>query len=304
VSRRAVPAFPGVPRWSIGIYAGSSPIALAPLPGVANPVLTAADVTDVPAGFVADPFLLPRDGRWHLFCEVLNRQSGRGEIALATSPDGRGWTYERVVLREPFHLSFPHVFSFDDDVFMLPETLRAGAVRLYRATGFPHRWELAGELVRGDFADPALLRWEERWWLFVCSAPYRHDELRLYCADELAGPWREHPRSPLVAGDPRRARPAGRILSWEGRLLRFAQDCHPLYGTGVRAFEILALDPHEYRESEVDESPLLIPSGAGWNGTGMHHLDAHPDGTGGWLAAVDGRHGRRRLKVPAVPAVP
>jgi hypothetical protein len=62
----------------------------------------------------------------------------------------------------------------------------------------------------------------------------------------------------------------------------------------VRAFEILDLNPCEYREKEVPESPLLTASGAGWNGTGMHHLDAHPDGEGGWLAAVDGRHGRRR----------
>ena len=66
-----------------------------------------------------------------------------------------------MVLREPFHLSFPHVFSFDDEVFMVPETLGAGAVRLYRAIDFPDRWELAGELVRGDFADPALVRWQE-----------------------------------------------------------------------------------------------------------------------------------------------
>jgi hypothetical protein len=283
-----------MPGWSIGIYAGPSPLALAPLAGVDNPVLTAADVADVPAGFVADPFLLRRGGCWHLFCEVLNRESGRGEIAHATSGDGRSWSYERVVLREPFHLSFPHVFSVGDDVFLLPETLKAGALRLYRAVEFPHRWELAGELLRGDFADPVLLRWKERWWLFACSAPYRHDELRLYFADELAGPWREHPQSPIVAGDRRRARPAGRIVSWEGRLLRFAQDCHPIYGTGVRAFEILALDPLEYEEVEIAESPLLNPSGAGWNGTGMHHLDAHSDGAGGWLAAVDGRHGRRR----------
>ena len=143
-----------MPGWSIGIYAGPSPLALAPPPEIDNPVLTAADVTDVPAGFVADPFLLRRDGRWHLFCEVLNRESGRGEIALATSGGGRSWSYERVVLREPFHLSFPHVFSSGDDVFLLPETLNAGALRLYRAIDFPDRWELAGELVRGDFADP------------------------------------------------------------------------------------------------------------------------------------------------------
>jgi hypothetical protein len=278
-----------LPQWSIGLYAGRSPLALAPIAGVPNPVLSAADVTDVPAGFVADPFLLRRDGRWHLFFEVLNRETGRGEIGLATSGDGRRWTYERVVLREPFHLSYPYVFAVGDDVFMVPETLAPGAVRLYRAAAFPGGWELAGELVRGGFADPSLVRWQERWWLFACSNPPHNDELRLYVADELPGPWREHPRSPVVSGDRRRARPAGRVIPWEGRLLRFAQDCVPVYGTGVRAFDILELSAGEYREAETAGSPILEASGSGWNGAGMHHVDAHPDGDGGWLAAVDAR---------------
>ncbi len=45
-------------EWSIGIYSSSSS---APLnfsdENVTNPVLTANDVSDVPAKFVADPFL-------------------------------------------------------------------------------------------------------------------------------------------------------------------------------------------------------------------------------------------------------
>jgi hypothetical protein len=278
-----------LPRWSVGLYAGPSPLALAPLAGVFNPVLSAADVTDVPAGFVADPFLLRRDGRWHLFCEVLNRENGRGEIALATSGDGRRWTYERVVLREPFHLSYPHVFSVGDDVFMVPETLAAGAVRLYRAAPFPTGWEHVGDLLRGGFADPSPVFREGRWWLFAGSTPYRHDELRLFFADELKGPWREHPCSPVVTADRRRARPAGRVIPWGERLLRFAQDCVPVYGSGVRVFDILALSAEEYREQEVVGSPILEAAGSGWNGAGMHHVDAHPDGEGGWLAAVDAR---------------
>jgi len=38
-----------------------------------RPVLTAADIPDVSADFVADPFLLQRDGRWFLFFEIMER---------------------------------------------------------------------------------------------------------------------------------------------------------------------------------------------------------------------------------------
>src|SRR4029077_16367514 len=87
--------------WSIGIYAGKSPLRLAPAPGVRNPVLSARDVTDIPARFVADPFMLHADGLWHMFFEVLTPGSGLGEIGLAPSHDALTWQYRQIVLREP-----------------------------------------------------------------------------------------------------------------------------------------------------------------------------------------------------------
>src|SRR5947209_16965634 len=83
--------------WSIGIYAGKSPLHLAPAAGAANPVLSAASITDVPARFVADPFMLRMDGLWHLFFEVMNNASDRGEIGLATSADGLTWQYQKII---------------------------------------------------------------------------------------------------------------------------------------------------------------------------------------------------------------
>src|SRR4051812_33273086 len=98
--------------WSIGIYAGKSPLQLAPAPGAGNPVISAASVTDVPARFVADPFMLRENSLWHMFFEVLNDRNDRGEIGLATSPDGLTWQYRQIVLAEPFHLSYPYVFRW------------------------------------------------------------------------------------------------------------------------------------------------------------------------------------------------
>ena len=92
-------------NWSIGRYAGPTSLELRPDPEVANPVLTAADMRDVPASFVADPFLIRSGGLWYLFFEVMHPSTGRGVIGLATSEDAAHWTYRGVVLEEPFHLS-------------------------------------------------------------------------------------------------------------------------------------------------------------------------------------------------------
>ena len=281
------------PAWSIGLVAGPSPLALAPIPGIATPVLSGEQVTDVRAGFVADPFLVRRDDGWSMFFEVLNTATELGEIGLAESRDGLAWEYRRIVLREPFHLSYPYVFSHAGEHYMIPECSDAGSIRLYRAASFPDGWEPVQDLIPGSFADPSPVHVEGRWWLFACDGNGRHDTLRLFLSDSLTGPWREHPRSPLIHGDPGRARPAGRLSRWQGRLFRFAQDCDPYYGRQVRAFEIVELTPERYREREAPESPVLTP-GKGWNSAGMHHLDPHPDGQGSWIAAVDGRAHRPR----------
>jgi hypothetical protein len=277
--------------WSIGIYTGDSPFQLRAPTNKTNPVLTAAEVTDVSAEFVADPFMLHSDGRWYMFFEVLNRDTQRGEIGLATSDNAFIWTYQQIVLKEPFHLSYPYVFEWQGVRYMIPETLGASALCLYRADDFPTRWSLQQKLIEGPHADPSIVRFADLWWLFDCSRPYEHDALRLYFARDLDGPWREHPRSPLITNDKCRARPAGRILVIDGHVIRFAQDCVPEYGTRVRAFEIKELTRDTYLEVEHANSPVLSPSEQGWNALGMHHIDAHRQDDGNWIACVDGRLG-------------
>ena len=269
--------------WSIAIYTGISPFNLEP----AAPILTKANITDIPADFVADPFMLRRGRTWYMFFEVMHTETKLGEIGLATSNDALNWTYDRIVLKEPFHLSYPYVFEWRNEYYMLPETLNAGAVCLYKALDFPYNWTVVARLIDSQLADPSIVRFNDRWWLFACSTPYQHDTLRLYFADELTGPWTEHPKSPLIQNDKRRARPAGRILKFGNRLFRFAQDCTPQYGSSVRAFEITSLTKDNYAEVEL-HIPILKASGNGWNAKGMHHIDAHQQPDGYWLACVDG----------------
>jgi hypothetical protein len=273
--------------WSIGIYTGDSPYDLKPSPQIPNPVLTAGHVTDVPASFVADPFII-RANPWLMFFEVLRGDNNLGEIGLATSDNLIDWNYQQIVLREPFHLSYPYVFGWQNTYYMIPETLGANAARLYRADEFPTRWSLAAKLIDGPCADPSIVRFADLWWLFLCSTPYQHDTLRLYFAEQLTGPWREHPRSPIIRADNCRARPAGRILTVDNKLIRFAQECVPQYGTRVRAFDILELTTTNYMEVENSASPILQPGNSDWNATGMHHVDAQQQPDASWLACVDG----------------
>ncbi len=79
------------------------------------------------------------------------------------------------------------------------------------------------------------------------------------------------------------------MLMFDNKIFRFAQDCSLRYGTSVRAFAIAKfMSKHLRRSRKHNRSPILTASGDGWNASGMHHIDAHRQTNGQWLACVDG----------------
>lgn len=276
--------------WSIGIYdLQDDGRSLSFRGSERNPVLTAADITDTPARFVADPFLIQERNAFYLFFEVLGVD--RGVIGLATSADARLWRYDRIVLKEPFHLSYPNVFKWNEVYYMVPESVADRSVRLYTAVRFPDGWQFVKPIISDRaLVDSTVLVHQGLLWLFSSSPD--NENLYLFYADRPEGPWREHARSPIVKGNKQDARPAGNLLDTGNRLIRFSQDSQGYgekYGKAVRGFEITALTRDEYREHPLEGNPLLKESGTGWNAAGMHQLSAVPVSGGRWIAAVDGK---------------
>ena len=154
--------------WSIAVVAVDSPFDLKEKVANIPPSITSADVTDVHARFVADPFMVRHDGRWVMFFEVLNDATDQGDIGYATSSDGKVWSYQRIVLDELFHLSYPSVFEYEGEFYMVPESEAAGSVRLYRATAFPSKWEYDRTLISGsDLADPTIIHHDGGWFMSI-----------------------------------------------------------------------------------------------------------------------------------------
>jgi hypothetical protein len=273
------------PTWSIGIFSGPKLSILKPVTEM--PVLSAEQVTDIPAEFVADPFMIQVGNTWHMFFEVMNAQTGRGEIGLAKSVGGIRWDYQKIVLSEPFHLSYPYVFAADGEYFMIPESHEANAIKLYRAVSFPTNWEPENTILEGAWVDSSLFFLNSFWWMFTNPVAPANQILELFYAASIIGPWQRHPMSPLVSGNHRIARGGGRVIVQDDRPVRFAQDCFPSYGTSIRAFEITVLNTSGYAERELVGSPILGPGSLPWNHSGMHHIDAHLTSSG-WLACVDG----------------
>lgn len=268
LSARMTRLLTGGPRWCIGwrrTEGGSTFARMAwpeggyrRLPGTAG-------------HFEADPFLIVRDDVTHLFYEDFPYRTGKGVIAAVTlGPDGP--SAPRVVLEQPYHLSYPFLFEEGGEVWMIPESSASGRIELYRAGSFPDAWELHAVLVDGISAsDATLVRHGGRYWLFAATAqPHGSswDALSLFHAERLCGPWTAHPANPVLI-DASAARPAGAMAMREGRLLRVAQDCRGGYGAGLAFARVDRLDPEGYAQSVLGR---LGPA-PGWRAQGVHSLN-------------------------------
>jgi hypothetical protein len=211
----------------------------------------------------ADPFIFEHEGRHHLFCEEVPRNAKQGIIShTELRLDGEQAEPPTPVLQLPFHLSYPCVFAHGGEVYMIPETNAVRRIELYRASTFPKTWERETTLVDGvNAVDTTLFEQGGRLWLFTAvaaeGASYS-DELHLFWADALHGPWHPHPGNPVVS-DVAAARPAGAIQMWGDRIVRPVQDCRRRYGWAVSFREVDVLSSSDYAEHEIDRlEPLQL----------------------------------------------
>ena len=272
------------------------PLAAGPHPDVQNPVLTPADVTDYgDVQSVTDPFLFVEEGTFHLFFEVLSAdRDPKAVIGHATSPDGLEWTYDQVVIEPDAFTSWPYVWKWDGEYYMAPYS--GQRTEIWRATSFPTDWERVAVPLAADYPphDPAFVRWDDRWWLFVGrpgeSGAVDTQTLAFHSDTLVADDWTPHEGNPIVSGREQGARPGGRPVRCGDDRYLFFQGALDQYGDKVRAYRITELSPTSYADEEVASSPVASEFGIGYNAEGMHTYDPWYLGQGeGWLCAVDGK---------------
>jgi hypothetical protein len=207
----------------------------------------------------ADPFVVFFDDRYYVFFEELKIKTRKAHIScLVFDKNGRAISKKpQKVLEENHHVSYPFVFQWGGEWYMVPESAAAGEVVLYRCEKFPDKWVRHTVLLRHvNLFDPTLHYHEGTWYLLGTQRPWPGNSadqyLYIYFSESLEGVWKAHPQNP-VKRDVRGARPAGRIFAQEGKRIRPSQIGAPRYGYGIRLQEILKLTPTEFEERPLHD---------------------------------------------------
>jgi hypothetical protein len=230
-------------------------------PGAGRPVVA----VNPPEGhFWADPCVVKSQGEHYVFFEDYDYARGIGDISAFWIGTDGSMGPPQTVLKTGSHLSYPFVFEWRGEHYMIPESSSERVVKLYRALNFPYQWALESVLLDNIAAvDTTLIEHQERWYLFANiseTGGSKWDELFLFVADSPLGPWSPHPMNPIVS-NVHMARPAGALFREDGKLYRPAQDCAKSYGQSIAVQEILALSPTEYRErSAYKIEPTWLPN--------------------------------------------
>ena len=216
-----------------------------------------------PDRYWADPFVVTREGLHYVFIEEKIYQAGLGHIACLILDSNGNVLSNTPVLERPYHLSYPFLFEYQGQLYMLPESAQKRSLEVYRCTRFPDGWEFAGALMQDVYAvDATLLERGGKWWLFMNMKENENSsslaELYLFCADSpLSTDWTPHPMNPIVA-DLRTARPGGCFFYHEGNLIRPSQDNLSRYGYGLNFNRVTKMTESKY--AEVTETRFTPPA--------------------------------------------
>lgn len=209
-----------------------------------------------PDRYWADPHILERDGVYHVFVEEYLYKECRGRIAVIPVAKDGSVGEPRVALETAEHMSYPFVFEYQNEIYMIPETGARRQIELYRCVGFPDQWRLVRVLMSDVHAVDTTLHFDGgRCWMFTSIRDYpghhTSDELRLFSTDDLlTGEWQSHPQG-VVVSDVRSARPAGPVFRYKDAWYRPSQDGSRGYGYAVSLNLIQALTTEHYVEKPV-----------------------------------------------------
>jgi len=132
---------------------------------------------------VADPFIYDK----YIFAEAINenllkiqinngikknnqykstRHKG-GIIVVGKLNKKKEIIFSDIISDKNFHLSYPLVFKYNNNSYMIPETYQAVELKLYKCIQFPFKWEFEKKILDGGYCDSTLFKIKDYYYIFT-----------------------------------------------------------------------------------------------------------------------------------------
>lgn len=199
-------------------------------------------VKNTARGWFADPFLFEYNNETYIFAEMYDYVLCRGTIAYAKITP-KGVTKWRQVIKESYHLSYPFIFRYNQDIYIIPESSECNELYVYKAVQFPEKWKKV-EVIRKNvkFVDTTFFK-DGKALTYDISDKERYV---LKCIDI------HNPSNDETIGTQNilLSRPAGSFVSYEGHYYRPAQVCENDYGEALLFYKCEEIDK-KYKEIPI-----------------------------------------------------
>jgi folate-dependent phosphoribosylglycinamide formyltransferase PurN len=222
--------------------------------------------------FLADPFVIEHQEENYVFAEEYNFNNKKGKISVYKISKNNSQKLG-VALEENFHLSFPYIFKYKNDYYMLPETGEINEIRIYKCEQFPLKWKYEKTIFKDiKSADSMIFNFNNLWWLITTFSNSGHgNESELQIFYSMDGPltdnWISFKKNPAYI-DPFLGRNGG-ILNHDNKIFRVAQSFgFNSYGEKINIQEITQLDPDNF----VEKNYCIVEPNFSKNLIGMHHF--------------------------------
>lgn len=203
--------------------------------------------------FWADPFLFSWKGIPYIFFENYSYDSKLGKISVGRITDDQ-IVDVRDVLVKNHHLSYPQIVEEDGELYLIPETAKAGRIEVYRCKEFPWSWELFSTKFEGEYIVDTTYFQDVNGdrWLFMNKGGSINAELHIFKIDSLKlGKVIPHALNPVYI-DCRKARNAGSVFKYGNDYYRPNQrNIDGIYGRELAMNKIKTLTLNEYEEEII-----------------------------------------------------
>lgn len=200
----------------------------------------------------ADPFLVTEGDETYFFCEAMDRKKSKGIIAYGKIREDGDSQIENMI-DFGCHSSYPCMFKYDRQWFMIPETIGRHSIEIYKADHFPGIWSKVKDLKVGfDAVDTTFFENSGKVFLFIYSPNKNKNRLSIAQLDMKE--CKIIQEKEVVIYDQKIGRPAGNIIIENNTFIRPTQYGVNFYGEKI-VLKKFMFNPEtlEYSESDCGE---------------------------------------------------